>query len=104
MFIPLPPSSYEPSADVVAPTLLGHYLLRQTPNGPAGGPIVEVEAYLVGDPAAHSFPGETPRNRVMFVLAPDSSKKISVAESNPVCRFCQRRRARAMSGRSCSLA
>jgi DNA-3-methyladenine glycosylase len=66
MFEPLPQSFYEPSAEIVAPQLLGHLLIRNTPEGPSGGPIVEVEAYLVGDPAAHSFPGETPRNRVMF--------------------------------------
>src|SRR5512141_1495435 len=63
---PLPPSFYKPNADEVAPQLLGHYLVRNTPLGPSGGRIVEVEAYLVGDPAAHSFPGETKRNRVMF--------------------------------------
>jgi len=66
MFEPLPQSFYEPSAEVVAPRLLGHLLIRNTPAGPSGGAIVEAEAYLVGDPAAHSFPGETERNRVMF--------------------------------------
>ncbi|HEX4644865.1 MAG TPA: DNA-3-methyladenine glycosylase [Verrucomicrobiae bacterium] len=64
--VPLPRSFYEPSAKVVAPKLLGHFLIRNTPAGPCGGPIVEVEAYLKGDPAAHSFVGETPRNRVMW--------------------------------------
>jgi DNA-3-methyladenine glycosylase len=66
MFKPLPRSFYEPSAEWVAPRLLGHWLIRNTPGGPCGGPIVETEAYLHGDPAAHSFSGETPRNRVMF--------------------------------------
>lgn len=66
MFEPLPQSFYEPSAEIVAPQLLGHLLIRNTPLGPSGGAIVEVEAYVVGDPAAHSFPGETERNRVMF--------------------------------------
>jgi DNA-3-methyladenine glycosylase len=65
-FVALPQSFYEPSAKVVAPKLLGHFLVRNTPVGPCGGPIVEVEAYLKGDPAAHSFVGETRRNRVMW--------------------------------------
>jgi len=65
-FSPLPRSFYEPSASVVAPNLLGHFLIRNTPNGPCGGEIVETEAYLVGDAACHAAPGLTKRNRVMF--------------------------------------
>jgi DNA-3-methyladenine glycosylase len=65
-FSPLPRPFYEPSAKIVAPRLLGHWLIRNTPDGPCGGPIVETEAYLVGDPACHGAPGPTPRNRVMF--------------------------------------
>jgi DNA-3-methyladenine glycosylase len=65
-FKPLPRRFYEPSAKLVAPALLGHWLIRNTPNGPCGGPIVETEAYLVGDPACHGAPGPTARNRVMF--------------------------------------
>ncbi|HEY3861248.1 MAG TPA: DNA-3-methyladenine glycosylase [Verrucomicrobiae bacterium] len=63
---PLPRSFFRPSAAVVAPRLLGHWLIRNLPSGPCGGPIVEVEAYIAGDAAAHSFGGETARNRVMF--------------------------------------
>ena len=64
---PLPPSFYAPSAEMVAPRLLGHWLIRNLPSGPSGGPIVEVEAYLAEmDPASHAFGGETPRNRTMF--------------------------------------
>jgi DNA-3-methyladenine glycosylase len=65
-FRPLPRRVYEPSAQVVAPSLLGHWLIRNTANGPCGGAIVETEAYLVGDPACHGAPGPTARNRVMF--------------------------------------
>jgi len=65
-FSPLPRSFYEPSAKNVAPRLLGHWLIRHTPDGPCGGPIVETEAYLDGDPACHGAPGLTTRNRVMF--------------------------------------
>jgi DNA-3-methyladenine glycosylase len=64
--VPLPQSFYEPSASVVGERLLGHYLLRRTPEGMCGGPIVEAEAYLVNDPACHGFRGETPRNRSMY--------------------------------------
>ena len=35
---------YEPSAEVVASALLGHFLLRSTPDGLCGGVIVETEA------------------------------------------------------------
>jgi DNA-3-methyladenine glycosylase len=65
-FSPLPRAFYEPSAKVVAPKLLGHFLIRNTPNGPCGGAIVETEAYLVGDAACHGAPGLTNRNRVIF--------------------------------------
>ena len=63
---PLPSRFYEPSAQAVAPALLGHWLIRNTPKGPCGGPIVETEAYLVDDPACHGARGLTARNRVMF--------------------------------------
>jgi len=63
---PLHQSFYEPSAEVVAPLLLGHWLIRNTPAGPSGGIIVETEAYLANDPACHGYKRETPRNRAMF--------------------------------------
>ncbi|RYE48573.1 MAG: DNA-3-methyladenine glycosylase [Hyphomicrobiales bacterium] len=53
---------FDRSVHAVAPELIGATLLV---NG-IGGIIVEVEAYHHSDPAAHSFNGETPRNRVMF--------------------------------------
>ncbi len=65
-FTPLPREFYRPSARVVAPRLLGHWLVRNTPAGLCGGPIVETEAYLINDPACHGAPGLTPRNRVLF--------------------------------------
>ncbi len=63
---PLPREFFLPSAQVVAPALLGHWLARNTADGPCGGPIVETEAYLWDDPACHAVMGPTPRNQVMF--------------------------------------
>jgi DNA-3-methyladenine glycosylase len=65
-FNPLPQTFYRPSAETVAPRLLGHWLVRRTKNGFCGGPIVETEAYLVDDPASHGFVGQTSRNRVLY--------------------------------------
>ncbi len=65
-FDPLPRSFYEPSAEVAAPLLLGHWLIRNTPTGPSGGPIVETEAYLSNDAACHAARGLTQRNRSMW--------------------------------------
>jgi DNA-3-methyladenine glycosylase len=66
IFRPLPRAFYEPTADVVAEKLPGHFLIRNTPEGPCGGMIVETEAYLTDDPASHCFRGETKRNRAMW--------------------------------------
>lgn len=68
-FVPLPQSFYAPTAEIVAPLLLGHWVIRQTPDGLCGGPIVETEAYLINDPACHGAPGETKRNRSMYGAA-----------------------------------
>ena len=64
--LPLERAFFARTADLVAPDLLGHALLRRTPEGWSGGWVVEVEAYLPHDPASHAFRGPTPRNAVMF--------------------------------------
>lgn len=66
VWVPLSRAFYEPSAEVVAPRLLGHWLVRRTANGLSGGIIVETEAYLADDPACHAFARETARTRAMY--------------------------------------
>jgi DNA-3-methyladenine glycosylase len=51
----------------VAKELLGKYFVRAVPEGILVGKIIEVEAYLPGDEASHSFRGQTKRNEVMFL-------------------------------------
>jgi DNA-3-methyladenine glycosylase len=59
---PLKRAFFARSVHEVAPDLIGATLLVDG----VGGIIVEVEAYHHTEPAAHSFRGPTPRNRVMF--------------------------------------
>ena len=47
--------------------LIGKVLVHDLPRGRLSGRILETEAYLVGDAAAHSFRGITPRNRSLFL-------------------------------------
>ena len=59
---PLKRAFFGRSVHEVAPDVIGTTLLV---NG-VGGIIVEVEAYHLTEPAAHSYRGPTPRNQVMF--------------------------------------
>jgi len=47
--------------------LIGKLLIHQTAQGRTSGRIVETEAYVIGDAAAHGFIGVTNRNRSLFL-------------------------------------
>ncbi len=47
--------------------LIGKTVVRVLPAGRVSGRIVETEAYIVGDKAAHAFIGMTRRNRTLFL-------------------------------------
>jgi DNA-3-methyladenine glycosylase len=55
-------ADFLPDAVTVARQLIGATLLVDG----CGGMIVETEAYDAAEPASHSHPGPTPRNRAMF--------------------------------------
>jgi DNA-3-methyladenine glycosylase len=62
----LPQTFYRQDTISVAKKLLGCYLVHLEGEETTLGRIVETEAYLVHDPAAHSFTGKTKRNAVLF--------------------------------------
>lgn len=63
---PLARSFYDRDPRRVARDLLGKLLVRHEGRRLLAGRIVEVEAYLGDDPAAHSFAGRTARNAVLW--------------------------------------
>ena len=63
---PLPRDFYNRDPRRVARDLLGKLLVRREDRRILAGRIVEVEAYLHNDPAAHSYVGRTARNYILW--------------------------------------
>jgi DNA-3-methyladenine glycosylase len=64
---PLARSELPVDTAALARFLIGKLLVRELPEGVAGGRIVETEAYIIGDAAGHAYVGMTPRNRALFL-------------------------------------
>jgi DNA-3-methyladenine glycosylase len=56
-----------PDTATLARYLIGKILVHDRPRERIAGRIVETEAYVVGDAAAHAFRGRTPRNNSLFL-------------------------------------
>ncbi|MGH9520115.1 MAG: DNA-3-methyladenine glycosylase [Terriglobales bacterium] len=64
---PLPRRFFTRPPEIVAPDLIGHWIMRRRGSRESRAQIVETEAYLgVNDPAAHARHGLTRRNAVLF--------------------------------------
>src|SRR5689334_17506500 len=63
---PLPREFYDRDPRRVSRELLGKVLIRSDGDIVLAARVVEVEAYLGNDPAAHSFAGRTQRNAVLW--------------------------------------
>jgi len=74
---PLQRSFYAPSARIVAPELLGHFIVRNTQQGQAAAVIVETEA---GD-------GESKQVLGMLVDAVNAVVEIAAADIEPAPSF-----------------
>lgn len=57
---------FDKDVETLAKDLLGCELVHDTPDGVAGGIIVETECYHQTDEASHSYRGKTKRTEVMF--------------------------------------